>query len=201
MLGLHEKLDLADAAAAELDVVAGDRDLLVAAEGVDLPLHRVHVGDRRVVEVAPPDEGRKLVEERLAGFDITGAGPRLDEGRALPGLALALVVSDGEIGGDRELGRTRVGSQAQIDAEHVAVRRALLQHAHEIAREADEEGRRIEVIQLGVRVVEQDQVDIARIVELKGPELAHGERAEAGAFAGPLRVFELELAPALRGEQ
>ena len=57
LLGLHEKLDLADAAAAELDVVAGDGDLLVAAKGVDLPLHRMHVGDRRMVEIAPPDEG------------------------------------------------------------------------------------------------------------------------------------------------
>ena len=111
LLGLHEKLDLADAAAAELDVVAGDGDLLVAAKGVDLPLHRMHVGDRRMVEVAPPDEGRKLLQERLAGGDIAGAGPRLDEGRALPGLALALVVSVGEVGGDRELGRTRIGPQ------------------------------------------------------------------------------------------
>ena len=33
LLGLDEELDLADAAAAELDVVAGDRDLAVAADG------------------------------------------------------------------------------------------------------------------------------------------------------------------------
>ena len=46
LLGLHEELDLADAAAAELDVVALDRDLVVAAIGVDLALHRVDVGDR-----------------------------------------------------------------------------------------------------------------------------------------------------------
>ena len=47
LLGLDEELDLADAAAAELEVVAGHRHLLVAARGVDLPLHRVDVGDRR----------------------------------------------------------------------------------------------------------------------------------------------------------
>ena len=59
LLGLHEELDLADAAAAELDVVAFDRDVLVAAIGVDLPLHRLDVGDRGEVEILAPDEGRR----------------------------------------------------------------------------------------------------------------------------------------------
>src|ERR1700694_5224192 len=43
LLGLNEEFDLADAAAAELDVVAGDRNLGVATKGVDLPLHGVGV--------------------------------------------------------------------------------------------------------------------------------------------------------------
>ena len=60
LLGLHEELDLADAAAAELDVVALDRDVLMAAIGVDLALQRLDVGDRGVVEIFPPDEGREL---------------------------------------------------------------------------------------------------------------------------------------------
>ena len=47
LLGLHEELDLADAAATELDVVALDRDVLVAAIGVDLALERLDVGNRR----------------------------------------------------------------------------------------------------------------------------------------------------------
>ena len=60
LLGLGEELDLADAAAAELDVVALDRDLVVTAIGVDLPLHRVDVGDRGEIEIFAPDEGREL---------------------------------------------------------------------------------------------------------------------------------------------
>ena len=58
LLRLHEKLDLADAAASELDVVAGDRDLVVPAHGMDLPLHRMHVGDGGEVEIFAPDEWR-----------------------------------------------------------------------------------------------------------------------------------------------
>ena len=73
LLRLHEELDLADAAAAELDVVAGDRDVAEAAIGVDLPLHGVDVGDRREVEVLAPDERRELVEQLVAGIDVAGA--------------------------------------------------------------------------------------------------------------------------------
>ena len=93
LLGLREELDLADAAAAELDVVALDRDLAVAAIGVDLPLHRVHVGDRGEVEIFAPDEGRQFVEERFARRDVAGAGARLDHGGALPVLPGALVIA------------------------------------------------------------------------------------------------------------
>ena len=45
LLGLHEELDVADAAAAELDVVAADGDLAAALGRVDLALHRVNVSD------------------------------------------------------------------------------------------------------------------------------------------------------------
>ena len=62
LLGLHEELDLANAAAAELDIVTFDRDLAVAAIGVDLPLHFVDVGDGRVVEIFSPDERREIAQ-------------------------------------------------------------------------------------------------------------------------------------------
>ena len=78
LLGLHEELDLADAAAAELDVVALDRDLAMAAIGVDLPLHRVDVGDRGEVEIFAPDEGRELRAEAVSPAAISPA-----QGRAL----------------------------------------------------------------------------------------------------------------------
>ena len=104
LLGLREELDLADAAAAELDVVALDRDLAVPAIGVDLPLHRVHVGDGGEVEIFAPDEGRQIVEQRLARRDVAGAGARLDHRRALPVLADALVVVERRRGRDRRSG-------------------------------------------------------------------------------------------------
>ena len=144
LLGLDEELDLADAAAAELDVVAFDRDLVVAAVGVDLALHRLDVGDRRVVEIFAPDERRELRKNRLAGRDVAGAGARLDHRRALPVLADALVVIERRLDRDRDLGRGRVGPQPQIDAEHIAVRRALLQELDQAAGDPHVERRRLD---------------------------------------------------------
>ena len=58
LLRLHEELDLADAAAPALDVVAGDGDRAMPAMRVHLALDRMDVGDRREVEVPAPDERR-----------------------------------------------------------------------------------------------------------------------------------------------
>ncbi len=65
LLGLREELDLADAAAAQLDVVARHRDRAVAAMGMDLALDRMDVLDRGEIEIAPPDERLDRLEEAL----------------------------------------------------------------------------------------------------------------------------------------
>ena len=72
LLGLDEELDLADAAAAELDVVAGDRHHGVAAMVVDLALDRMDVGDGGEIEVLAPDVGGESGEEGVAGLPVAG---------------------------------------------------------------------------------------------------------------------------------
>ena len=104
LLGLDEELDLADAAAPELDVVAGYDDLLVAAYGVDLALHRVDVGDRRIVEILAPDERREVGEEPLAELEIARRRARLDERGALPVLADGFVIGIGAQSRERDRG-------------------------------------------------------------------------------------------------
>src|SRR5271154_5286675 len=51
LLRLGKEFDLADAAAANLDVVALDGDPAATAKGVDLALDRVNVLDRRKIEM------------------------------------------------------------------------------------------------------------------------------------------------------
>ena len=121
LLGLREKLDLADAAAADLDVMAFDRDLALAAIGLHLPLHVVDVGQCRKIQMLAPDERREFGDQRLARFGVAGARPRLDHRRAFPGPPFPLVIMQRRVGRNRHLRRGRIGPQAQIDAEHVAV--------------------------------------------------------------------------------
>src|SRR5213075_2218025 len=65
LLGLDEEFDLADAAAPKIDVMALDRDRVVALVSGHLALHRMHIGDRTVVEILAPDKRRDLAQERL----------------------------------------------------------------------------------------------------------------------------------------
>ena len=94
LLRLHEELDLADAAAPALDVVAEHAHRPVPAMRMHLPLDRMDVGDRREVEVFSPDERRELADEGLARRDVAGDGARLDQRGALPVLPHALVVEE-----------------------------------------------------------------------------------------------------------
>ena len=180
LLGLGEELDLADATAAELDVVAGHLDRAAAAMGVDLALYRMDVMDRREVEMPPPDVGTQRLDERPADGEIAGHRMRLDHRRALPILADALVVELGRLDRHREWRRAGVGPQPEVGAEDVAVNRCLRHQLHQHARDPDEVAR--ELLVAGqcrrVAIVEQDQVDVARVIELAGAELAHAERGE-----------------------
>ncbi len=181
LLGLNEELDLADAAASELDVVAAHGDLAVSLVGVDLALDGMHVGDRRVVHVLSPHEGLHLLQEGLGGFHIAGDRARLDHGRALPVLAPALVVGQGALDRDHERRRSGVGTQPEVGAEDVAVLCAIREDADEPPGQSREQVRRIERIadRRSFGIDEQDQVDVGGEVELARAELAHSEHDPA----------------------
>ena len=184
--------------------MAFDRDLAVAAIGVDLPLHGVHVGDGGEVEILAPDERREIAEQRLARSNIAGARARLDQRRALPVLAAALVIVERRRRRYRDLGGRRIGPQPQVDAKYVAVGGALLQDFHQAAREAD-----IKLAGLGSRserrsrrIEKNDEIDVARIIELEGAHLAHGEHDVARSLFGMRGIARRKLlAPCRVGEK
>ena len=184
LLGLGQELDLADAAAPELDVVSGDGDPAAAAMGVDLPLDRADMLDGREIEMATPDEGLQRIEEALPGLQVAGHRPRLDHGGALPVLAGAGVIdlrgADGERGGRRG----RVRAQAEVGAEDVAVGRALVHDRDEVAGQPGEGLLQAAGVRIGGLVEEDDHVHVARIVELAGAELPHPEDDQPGVALG-----------------
>src|SRR5262249_53282924 len=111
-----------------------------AAEGMDLPLHSVDVGDGRKIQVLAPDVRCELLKYGSARGAIAGGGSSLDESGAFPILTKALVVVEGGLGGEGKRRGARIRSQPQVGAEHVALTRSLGEHADEIAGQSHEEG-------------------------------------------------------------
>ena len=121
----------------------GDRDLGVAAVILDLPLDRMDVGDGGVVEILSPDVRRQLSEKHLAGVTVAGDRPRLDQRRALPVLAEALVVLQRRLGRDGDAGRAGIGAEPEVDAEDVAVGGALVENGDQPLGQLDEDLRAV----------------------------------------------------------
>ncbi len=135
-------------------------------------------------------------EEGGAGGAVAGDGACLDHRGALPVLPHALVVGLGGQHRERQRGRGRIGPQPEVGAEDIAVGGAMLQQADEIAGEPDEEILHRSPALIGDlgRVVEDDEIDVARIIELPRAELAHADDDEPGVMTRPRRIGEGELA-------
>src|SRR5581483_9406270 len=78
---LHDELQLADAAGAELEVVLGAALVRVL---VDQRLQLAQRAERAEVEVAAIDEGLQAVEQGAAGAQVPRDRTGLDHGVALP---------------------------------------------------------------------------------------------------------------------
>src|SRR5690606_29447342 len=174
LTGLGKELDLANAAPAQLEVMAGNRErppqpLVVA----DPQPHVLSVLDRAVVKVAAPEEGSEALEEGLPRLDRAGAGPRLDEGRALPGATEAFVIVFRRIGGDADRRYRRIGAEPQVGAEDIALGGLLLEELHEALRDADEAAAERAVIGrlVPALVEEDDEVDVGGVVQPAGAQL------------------------------
>src|SRR5690606_8396822 len=87
LLGLSEKFNLPDPAPPQLDVVACNPLPANFAVRIDLPLHRLNIGDHREIEMLAPDKRGKLAQELPPYRRIASAGLCLDPGRPLPVLA------------------------------------------------------------------------------------------------------------------
>ncbi len=131
--------------------------LRMAFMGMDLPLDRMDVLDGGVIEILAPDERLKRLQEARAGFGIARAGARLDHRGAFPVLAHAFVIGLRRIGGDRDLRGARIGAQAQIGAEDIAIGGDFGDQLHQRLHDID--SRRAHVVALAegkfLRVVER----------------------------------------------
>src|SRR5690606_28160708 len=80
LMDLREELDLANAAAPALEVVAGAEALALRVMPADAARNPTNLGDRPVIEPAPPDEGTDRLQKTLPQRRLPGRGARADEG-------------------------------------------------------------------------------------------------------------------------
>ena len=165
---LRKKLDLANAAAAKLDVVAGSglaRPGLLVADPMGQPAHFV---DGTEIEAPPPHERPYVVEKGLARSNIACTGARANKGGALPSQCRTLVMRDGSIDGNCQRADFRSGTEAQIDPEYITFARDLRQHAHHVTGIAL--GRFARLVAIAARqrcrIVQEYRIDVRRIVQL-----------------------------------
>jgi hypothetical protein len=183
---LDEELDLPDAARTELEVEPAP------ATGFPLRprLQRPHLLHRTEVEVLAPDERREPAERLLADGEVAGDGARLEEREPFPVRSLRLVIQLERPRGVHDGAAAPFRAQVEIDAEDESPLRGRVLGADRAGHFLGEAGVEGEVVDgLGtlrspVGVVEVEDVDVAREVELPGAQLSHSEHAEPARADG-----------------
>ena len=142
-----------------------------------------------------PDEGPHHGEEFRPRLAVARAGPRLDIGRALPRPADTFVIALGGRHRDANRRDRRIGTQAQVGAEHIAFACEIRQKARHPPRDAHERGAGV-VIAVVVEpafIEKHDEVDVGGVVQLPCPHLAHRQRDHTarglGVFGRKARNF------------
>ena len=162
LVDLGKEFDLADAAAALLDIEPRSRPGGAGMVGTDPLGQPPDFGNRAKIEALAPDERADRDQERLACGHIPGARPGTDEGGALPRQGRAFVVSQRAAERDRQRGHLAGGAQPQVDPEDVAFVRHVAHQLDQLARHALRRFARFVAgaARQAFGIVEQDRVDV-----------------------------------------
>ncbi len=181
LTGLGKKLDLADATPAKFHVVTRKRDrppgAFMRPNGKAHVMRVLHGGK---VQMTPPDKGAEFGQKRLTGLYVSGTSAGFDESSPLPRPSKAFVVPLCRPHRQHDRGHSRIGTQTQIRAKHVAVARQVTQDGAHILHRLDAglaDGHEIVRIVPGL-VKQTNQIDVRGIVQFERAHLAHGQNHE-----------------------
>ena len=184
LLNLDEEFDLADAAAAALEVVTRP-DVRVLREMVANPRRNLpHVFDHPEIERAPPHEGLDGLEKTPPERAVTGGGTGTDERRPLPRQSGGFVMRDRGLERKRDRGNFGRWPKPQIDPLDIAVGGALLEQFDHPPADPHRclAGILAVAFGQGSRIEQQGEVDVGGIIELAAAKLAHGDHRKALRF-------------------
>ena len=169
---LHGELDVADPTAATLQLAVGEA--LPLGDALRPFLHRPDLAQRVGAEDVGPDVRACERHEAIAEGGVTGDRACLQQRLELPRLGPALVVRRVAVDRACERATATLRSQVGVGAEDDPV---LARGRHDV-----EQRPRHAFGALAVAVVDEEHVDVARVVELTPAELSHpDQRKRAGA--------------------
>src|SRR5690606_18444814 len=195
---LRHKLDLAYAAAPELDVavhLAGADDL-----ALDPPFHLGHLLEQALAEEPRIAEGMNDLEELPGQRRIARDAARLEEHHSLPRLAPFGVKVLVAVEGTGERARVALRAEAHVDAQPAALDtpparltdEGLAQALEELVVRQDLRGRLGRARRGSVRAplsgVHDQEVHVGAVVPLDSAHLSHPEDGGGGAAPFPVRI-------------
>ncbi len=191
--GLHDELDLADAAAPELDVAGAPVAGPAAGQlAVDLTLHPADRRDHGRVDTGAIDDFADQLHEPDADALVARRHPRLEQRLALPRRRPLAVVGLVALDRQREGADASLRAQPHVDPEDVALVGHRLDDLDDLAAHAAEvlavgQAALARPRRLALRAVDEHEVDVGRVVQLLAAELAHADdgqrRLDAGVVA------------------
>ena len=147
---------------------------------VDARLDGGELVERSVVEIAPPQERLERVEEALPRLKVARDGPRLNEGETVPRQRAKEVEVARGLHLHSKVGDARLGPEPPVRAPHEVWAVARLENGvHALEYAVDFIGLPA-VLGDGqcLGVVEGDEIDIRREIEITPAELAEAENEE-----------------------
>ena len=193
---LDGKFNLADATARELDIVGAFGPAGGATLGffADLAVQLAQAFEDTVVEIAAVDERRHQRTQGQCAPAAQGRDGRhdaaLEPGKAFPFAALDLQVLFEHAHADHRRSGVAVGAQREVDPEYKAVSGGFADqrvqpfgHEREVLVQADRTRAVGGAGRLAVVLVDIDEVDVGRYVELARAELAHADDPQLHALA------------------
>ena len=176
---LDRELNIAQATRAELQLPIPEarRDVLL-----DPSAHRLHVLDEPRMVGSAPDEGCNGIDVAGSELAVASRWPRLEQRLELPRLRPALVVADMRLDGPDEGSLLALGPKRGIDLPDRALGRHCGAGAHEPGGERCRGAQGFILagrLTIGDLLCHEDDVDIAHVVELAPPALAHADDRKA----------------------
>ncbi len=165
---LNGEFHVAQPAGAELDFAGPHPG---GYQFLDTTAHRLHLGHEVLALTGRPHHRHQRVDVLCSELGVSGSRSRLQQGLELPGFGPPLVVGDMRLQGAHQLAVFTLGAQRRIDLEE-----RLGGEPHHLTGHPRGDGQ----VGIGRAVGDEDDVDIADVVQFARTALAHGDHRKPG---------------------